>query len=166
VIASVFEGMPSRRLEDRIRELCRSALTANNSDLDKIFSALNSALREHAERLRKLMILKLATKARVATPERRSIAAFDPVYAGGQADPSAGTMLAALWGSAVDTPKIRIPPLARVRSNFQSPTVHCSICGRLVPLEIAKVDEFGSAIHEECYALKMQLKSAISPSAA
>src|SRR6202035_3484267 len=112
--------MPSRRLEDRIRELCRRALTANNCELDKIFAALNAALREHAERLRKLMILKLATKARVPTPERRSVRAFEAVYASGQTDSSTGTTLAAMWGGVVDAPNVRIPRPTEVLSKFQS----------------------------------------------
>jgi hypothetical protein len=158
--------MPSRRLEDRIRELCRRALTANNSELDKIFAALNGALREHAERLRKLMILKLATKARVPTPERRSVRAFEAVYASGQTDLSTGTTLPARWGIVVDAPTVLVPPPRKRDSQFQSEGVRCSICDLLVPLELAKSDEYGRAIHEECYALKMQLKSATSPPAA
>ena len=112
------------------------------------------------------MILKLATKARVQTPERRSVKVLDPMYASGQTDPSAGATLAALWGFAMDTPNVRTPPSTEMRSKFQSEAVHCSICDRLVPLEIAKSDEYGRAIHEECYALKMQLKSATTPPAA
>ena len=155
--------MPSRRLEDRIRELCRSALTANNSELEKIFSALNSALREHAERLRKLMILKLATKARVQTPERRSVPGLDPQYASGQTNGPGGNTLAAIWGFAMDTPGVRTPPPTKVHPKFRSAAVRCSICDRIVALEIAKSDEYGRAIHEECYAIKMQLKSATTP---
>jgi hypothetical protein len=49
------------------------------------------------------------------------------------------------------------------RSKFHSEAVQCSIYDPLVPLEIAKSDEYGRAIHEECYALKMQLKSATTP---
>jgi hypothetical protein len=53
--------MPFRRLEDRIHELCRKLLTAQDSpELDAIFSELRSALHEHAERLRKLAARKLA----------------------------------------------------------------------------------------------------------
>jgi hypothetical protein len=50
----------ARRLEDRIRELCARAVTAQDPELDSIFSALQSALREHNERLRKLAAAKLA----------------------------------------------------------------------------------------------------------
>ena len=52
--------MRARRLEDRIRELCARAVTAQESELDSIFSSLQSALREHNERLRKLAAEKLA----------------------------------------------------------------------------------------------------------
>ena len=50
-----------RRLEDRIRELCAKALTAQESELHAILSALRSALREHAERLRRLAASKLVS---------------------------------------------------------------------------------------------------------
>jgi hypothetical protein len=36
----------------------------------------------------------------------------------------------------------------------------CSICNRQVPLEKAKTDEHGLAVHEECYVLKLRLKHA------
>ena len=48
-----------RRLEDRIRELCAKALTAQESELHAVLSALRSALREHIERLRRLAAAKL-----------------------------------------------------------------------------------------------------------
>jgi hypothetical protein len=51
----------ARRLEDRIRELCARAVTAEESELGSIFSASQSALREHNERLRKLAAAKLST---------------------------------------------------------------------------------------------------------
>jgi hypothetical protein len=44
-----------RRLEDRIRELCAKALTAQESELHAILSAL----REHIERLRRLAAARL-----------------------------------------------------------------------------------------------------------
>jgi predicted component of type VI protein secretion system len=52
--------MRARRLEDRIRELCAHAVTAQESELESIFSALQHALREHNDRLRKLAAEKLA----------------------------------------------------------------------------------------------------------
>jgi hypothetical protein len=36
----------------------------------------------------------------------------------------------------------------------------CPVCGRPVPLEAARVDENGRAMHEDCYLLKLQLKHA------
>jgi hypothetical protein len=32
------------------------------------------------------------------------------------------------------------------------PTLMCSICGKVVELEISKVDEHGRAVHGQCYA--------------
>src|SRR5216684_7600838 len=52
--------MRARRLEDRIRDLCSRAVAAQDSELDTIFSALQQALREHNDRLRKLAAAKLA----------------------------------------------------------------------------------------------------------
>jgi hypothetical protein len=49
----------AHRLEDRIRELCAQAVSAQDSDLESIFSELQSALREHTERIRKLAAAKL-----------------------------------------------------------------------------------------------------------
>jgi len=50
-----------RRLEDRIRELCAKALTAQESELHAILHALRSALREHNGRLRRLAAAKLVS---------------------------------------------------------------------------------------------------------
>ena len=38
----------------------------------------------------------------------------------------------------------------------------CSLCDKPVLLETSKTDEYGKALHEECYALKMRLKQATS----
>ena len=35
----------------------------------------------------------------------------------------------------------------------------CSICNRRVPLEEAKTNERGLAVHEECYVLKLRFKT-------
>ena len=51
--------MPSRRLEDRIRELCSKALVADETQIDLTLEELRLALHEHAERLRKLAARKL-----------------------------------------------------------------------------------------------------------
>jgi hypothetical protein len=61
VFSGNFIRMPSRRLEDRIRELCAKAVAADSSELSAIFSELKSALHEHSERLRKLAAEKLAS---------------------------------------------------------------------------------------------------------
>jgi hypothetical protein len=52
--------VPSRRLEDRIHELCARSLIAQDSELVAIFSALRAALHEHTEQLRNLAARKLA----------------------------------------------------------------------------------------------------------
>ena len=38
----------------------------------------------------------------------------------------------------------------------------CSLCDKPVLLETSKTDEYGKALHEECYSLKMRLKQATS----
>ena len=62
-----------RRLEDRIRELCAMAVTAEAPELEIILSELQSALREHTERLRKLAAAKLTTLDENVQQERRAI---------------------------------------------------------------------------------------------
>jgi hypothetical protein len=39
-----------------------------------------------------------------------------------------------------------------VRNTPPSPTLMCSICGKVVDLETSKADEHGSAVHGQCYA--------------
>ena len=56
----VRSSVPSRRLEDRIRELCARAVTATGAELEPLISELQSALREHNSRLRTLAAAKLA----------------------------------------------------------------------------------------------------------
>ena len=52
--------VPSRRLEDRIRELCTKAVAADDSaDFSELMQQLREALREHANRLRQLAARKL-----------------------------------------------------------------------------------------------------------
>lgn len=58
--------MRARRLEDRIRDLCARAVSAQDSELEAILSALQSALREHNDRLRKLAAAKLTVWPRGA----------------------------------------------------------------------------------------------------
>ena len=45
-----------------------------------------------------------------------------------------------------------------------APLPACSICNKPVQLETSKTDENGSAVHEECYVLKLTLKQATIPS--
>ncbi|MFZ3266504.1 MAG: hypothetical protein WA172_21050 [Terriglobales bacterium] len=65
--------MPTRRLEDRIREMCGRAVTAQNSELDAVFSELKAALREHAKRLGNVAGRKLTGNRTDQTPEGRSV---------------------------------------------------------------------------------------------
>jgi hypothetical protein len=39
----------------------------------------------------------------------------------------------------------------------------CCICGRAIALETAKTNEYGCALHEECYVLRLQLEQATKP---
>jgi hypothetical protein len=41
--------------------------------------------------------------------------------------------------------------------------INCSICNQPVALEIAKTDDSGQAVHEECYVLKLGVESHLSP---
>jgi hypothetical protein len=54
----------SRRLEDRIRELSRKALTAKDSELEAVFAELRTALHQHIERIRRFATMKLEGKVR------------------------------------------------------------------------------------------------------
>lgn len=58
--AEVRSSVPSRRLEDRIRELCARVLSASGAELEPLISELQTALREHNSRLRQLAADKLA----------------------------------------------------------------------------------------------------------
>ena len=39
----------------------------------------------------------------------------------------------------------------------------CTICNKPVDLEVAKTDEYGKPVHEECYAARMRLKQITPP---
>jgi hypothetical protein len=56
------------------------------------------------------------------------------------------------------SPLFRIPEkfLHSVQSLSQPPL--CFVCKTPVPLETAKTDERGAAIHEECYLLKVKVQ--------
>ena len=60
----------------------------------------------------------------------------------------------------------RPPGSVGVRFGNSSEIMLCSICENAVSIESAKADEYGRAIHEECYALKIKLKQATMPPAA
>ena len=47
---------------------------------------------------------------------------------------------------------------SKIRTLFVSDPL-CSICTKPVPLDTAKTDEGGRAIHEECYLQKLQSKA-------
>lgn len=64
--------MPARRLEDRIREMCGRALSAQNQELDSILSELKAALREHTQRLRNVAAAKLTGGKANQPGERRT----------------------------------------------------------------------------------------------
>jgi hypothetical protein len=50
-----------------------------------------------------------------------------------------------------------------IRRQVRSELPTCSICNESVELETTKTDEYGKAIHEECYVLKVRLKQATIP---
>jgi hypothetical protein len=50
----------------------------------------------------------------------------------------------------------RFIPWIRRQVRPELPT--CSICNEPVELETTKTDEYGKAIHEDCYVLKVRLK--------
>jgi hypothetical protein len=52
---------------------------------------------------------------------------------------------------------------SRSRWRPQSKPALCSICDKPIVLETAKTDEYGDAVHEECYVLKVKLKQATTP---
>ena len=62
--------VPTRRLEDRIRQLCADAVaaSASASDLEPVITELKVALHEHTERLRKLAASKLALNIPLEEP--------------------------------------------------------------------------------------------------
>ncbi len=63
--------VPSRRLDDKIRELCARAVQSPNGGSEKILEELRHAIREKTQRLRWLAADKLVAKY-PAHHERRS----------------------------------------------------------------------------------------------
>jgi len=59
--------VPSRRLEDQIKDLCSKAVAANDAELRPILLELRESLHEHTDRLRKLAAQKLMLKHRPDT---------------------------------------------------------------------------------------------------
>jgi anti-sigma regulatory factor (Ser/Thr protein kinase) len=49
----------------------------------------------------------------------------------------------------------RRPAIASSISRVTQQLPDCCICNRTVPLETSKTDEYGQAVHEECYVLKV-----------
>jgi hypothetical protein len=41
---------------------------------------------------------------------------------------------------------------------IESPLFLCCLCGAPVDLRTTKTDEYGKAIHEDCYVLRMRMK--------
>jgi hypothetical protein len=64
--------MPSRRLEDRIRELCAKAATASDAETVEVLQELRRALHEHARHLRAMAAERLTGTRHDVTDERRS----------------------------------------------------------------------------------------------
>ncbi len=52
--------MPTRRLDDRIRELCERVLAASDDELEPAISELRTAFQEHISRLRQMVAENLA----------------------------------------------------------------------------------------------------------
>jgi hypothetical protein len=62
-------GVPSRRLEEHIRELCALATAAKTTNVAEVLAELRSALHEHAEQLRRLARQQLVlAKGMARTP--------------------------------------------------------------------------------------------------
>jgi hypothetical protein len=63
--------VPSRRLDDKIRELCALALDSQNGSKEGILEELRHAIREKTQRLRRLAANKLVDRS-PDLPERRA----------------------------------------------------------------------------------------------
>ena len=64
--------VPSRRIDDRIRDLCAKVASSEGNDYEPTISELNAALREHTDRLRKMAAESLAKKAAPVKDRRKS----------------------------------------------------------------------------------------------
>jgi hypothetical protein len=63
---------PQRRIEDRIRELCASAKTATNGDLEPILQELSQLLRGTIEHMRKRATSLFVEGKPLSEPRRRA----------------------------------------------------------------------------------------------
>ena len=52
--------MPFARLDERIRELCRQAVIADDAEAVNVLHELRSAIREHIQHLRKMAVQPMA----------------------------------------------------------------------------------------------------------
>ncbi|MBZ5684616.1 MAG: hypothetical protein LAP86_06230 [Acidobacteriia bacterium] len=64
--------MPSRRLDDRIRDLCAKVATSKGDDYEPSLSELKAALRGHTDRLRKMAAESLGKRAATFKDRRKS----------------------------------------------------------------------------------------------
>jgi hypothetical protein len=59
-------------------------------------------------------------------------------------------------------PPLNLPRKQEIESQARigsKPVLHCHICRKPVPVETAKTDGYGRAIHEECYVLSVLQKA-------
>lgn len=64
--------VPSRRIDDRIRDLCAKVASSEGNDYEPVLSELKAALREHTDRLRKMAAERLAKRAAPSKDRRKS----------------------------------------------------------------------------------------------
>jgi len=63
--------VPSRRLDDHIRELCGKVIASRTTDYKPAIEELKAALREHTRRLRKLAAEQMSEISPSAKDRRR-----------------------------------------------------------------------------------------------
>jgi transcription elongation factor GreA-like protein len=68
-IVAIYRVVPSRRLEDRIRELCAKVTLVHGSELNTALDELKTALNEHSKKVRKIAAEGLLSE--YSRPERR-----------------------------------------------------------------------------------------------
>jgi hypothetical protein len=64
--------VPSRRIDDRIRDLCAKVASSQANDYEPTLLELKAALRQHTDRLRKMAVESLAKKAAPFKDRRKS----------------------------------------------------------------------------------------------